>query len=806
MNTTDPSRLTAILAADAAGYSRLMAANERATMAALDAGRAVFRTKIEANRGRVIDMAGDSVLAVFQTAAGAVSAALAIQNELHATSSSEPEERRMRFRIGVHLGDVIEKSDGSVYGDGINIAARLQAKAPPGGICLSQTVYDTVKGKIAMRATFTGPETFKNIAEPIPIWQVIPEGVPEPERPASTLAPPASPPPRRARWIAASAIAIALLAITASWYGTRLEAPVKSPAGKADTSSIGSNSLAVLPFTNMSDDKSTAYFADGVHEDLLTQLALLGELKVVSRTSVMEYRDSKKNMRQIGAELGVGSLVEGSVRRAGNQVRVTAQLVDVRTDKHLWAKSYDRELKDIFAIQSELATEIAKALKISLAPQEQTRLAKRPTDNLEAYDFFLRHQDLVNQSTGTVRIMSTVKERVALLSRAVELDPKFALAWARLAAEHARAHGYGIDRDPGRKKQAHDAMDRALALSPADAQIDIEAGTYYRLALNDHARAAGSFENALKAAPHNVEGLIGLSEVYIDQFRIADGVALLERAFAVDSRNSGVLIRLANQYRNHRQYERSLALRQLLINLRPDDLDLQASYHNVEYWRSGSWDSYDRWRSTIPKAAGRKSARVMFTDIDRAIARRDFLEVLHLIEVDSEDVASLRDSSFAADRSANRAVALRAKGDRLQAGNAAREALRLIEAGLRKSSSNDSMWAAKARMHALLGERKAAFLAHARAVAQTEENSGKRSADFSYRGILDVHALLEDRVEALAELARQLRLPSSLPHEFRVHLELASLWDDPQFQALVNDPKNNAPLPIVNRDAPWLGK
>jgi len=791
-------RLVAVLAADAVGYSRLMAADEQATVAELDAARAIFRKQIDSNQGRVIDTAGDSVLAVFELATCAMAAALAIQEELKSVAKDVAEDQRMRFRIGVHLGEIIEKTDGTVYGDGVNIAARLQAKGPPGGICVSQTVYDTVKGRIPMRATFAGPETFKNIAEPIPIWQIGPKG--------AAPAPPVASRGRTVRWIAGGAVAITLLAIAAGWYATRPEAPVKPLVAKAETSSISANSLAVLPFTNMSDDKSTAYFADGVHEDLLTQLALLGELKVVSRTSVMEYRESKKNMRQIGAELGVGSLVEGSVRRAGNQVRVTAQLVDVRTDKHLWAKSYDRELKDIFAIQSELATEIARALKISLAPQEQTRLAKRPTDNLEAYDFFLRHQDLVNQSTGTVRIMSTVKERVALLSRAVELDPKFALAWARLAAEHARAYGYGIDRDPGRKKQARDAMDRALALSPADVQVDIEAGTYYRLALNDYARAAGSFENALKAAPHNVEGLIGLSEVYRDQFRIADSVALLERAFAVDSRNSGVLIRLANHYLDHRHYERSLALRQLLINLRPDDLDLQASYHNVEYWRSGSWDSYDRWRSTIPKAAGMKSARVMFTDIDRAIARRDFPEVLRLIEVDSEDVTSLRDSSFAADRSVNRAVALRAQGDRVQAGNAAREALRLIEADLRKSPGNDSMWAAKARMHAFLGERKAAFLAHARAVAQTEEKNGKRGADFTYRGILDVHALLEDRVEALAELARQLRLPSSLPHEFRVHLELASLWEDPQFQALVNDPKNNAPLPIVNRDAPWLGK
>src|SRR5205085_5082479 len=264
------------------------------------------------------------------------------------------------FRIGVHLGDVIEKGDGTIYGDGVNIAARLQALAPAGGVVISDAVHGSVKNRIAARFVDLGKQTVKNIAEPVRAFQVQGADDKAPARAA----------PRRVSWLAGAVAVVVALIVGAGWYA--LHGGLSRPgAEKADHKSI-----AVLPFANISDDKDTAYFADGVHEDLLTQLALLGDLRVISRVSVMDYRNTKKNVRQIGSELGVASVVEGSVRRAGNQVRVTAQLIDARSDKHLWAKSYDRELKDIFAIQSELATEIAKQLKVSLDPQDEKRLAK----------------------------------------------------------------------------------------------------------------------------------------------------------------------------------------------------------------------------------------------------------------------------------------------------------------------------------------------------------------------------------------------------------------------------------------------
>jgi len=393
LSTVARHYLAAILAADVAGYSRLMSRDERSTITALDAAREVFKSRIEAYNGRVIDMAGDSVLAVFETAVGAVEAAQAIQDALKPRADAMPADKQLRFRIGIHLGDVIEKSDRTVYGDGVNIAARVQTKAPPGGICLSQTVYDTVKNKMTVEATFGGRESFKNIAAPVPIWFISSDGAVKRTE--------------RKPWLAAAIVAALVVVGAGSWYWVH-RAPTRFAIGAPE-----GKSLAVLPLANLSEDKDMTFFADGIHEDLLTQLALLGDLKVVSRTSVLEYRDTKKNSRQIASELGVAALLEGSVRRAGNQVRVTAQLIDAGNDKHVWAKSYDRELKDIFAIQSELATEIARSLRVSLAPQEEVRLAKKPTENLEAYDLWLQHQELVNRSAGSVRTLSTVKERIA---------------------------------------------------------------------------------------------------------------------------------------------------------------------------------------------------------------------------------------------------------------------------------------------------------------------------------------------------------------------------------------------------------
>lgn len=337
-------RLVAILAADAVGYSRLMSGDESATVVALEAARGVFRAHIAAHGGRVIDMAGDSVLAVFETATGAVGAALAVQKDLGSSAETVPEARRMRFRVGIHLGDVIEKADGTVYGDGINIAARLEGLAEPGGITLSESVQIAVRSRIAANFEDLGEQQVKNIAEPIHAYRVV-------------VGP--------------------------------------SPSAQAAARSRGhaiydKPSVAVLPFTNMGSDPEQEYFSDGLTEDIITALAAWRAFPVISRNSTFAYKGTSPDVRKVSQELGARYVLEGSVRRAGNRVRITGQLIDGSNGNHLWAERYDREFGDLFAVQDDITARIVAAIEPEMRGAEMRQVNRRPPGSFTAWDFYVR--------------------------------------------------------------------------------------------------------------------------------------------------------------------------------------------------------------------------------------------------------------------------------------------------------------------------------------------------------------------------------------------------------------------------------
>ncbi|MDX1374291.1 MAG: adenylate/guanylate cyclase domain-containing protein, partial [Burkholderiales bacterium] len=379
-------RLAAILAADVAGYSRLMAADERATVAALDAARAVFRSQIEANAGRVIDMAGDSVLAVFETAAGAVGAALAVQGALVESGNGQPEERRMRFRIGIHMGDVMEKPDGSVYGDGVNIAARLESLAEPGGVTVSDAVHGAVRGKVDAGFVDQGEQQVKNIAYPVRAFRVTVAGrAPSAARPAAPAAEPAPRPPDRP-------------------------------------------SLAVLPFTNMSGDPEQEYFADGITEDIITDVSKTPGLFVIARNSSFTYKKQNVDVKVVGHKFGVRHVLEGSVRKAGMKVRINVQLIDAATGGHVWAERFDRDLEDIFALQDEVTQKIVEALKVNLGGAGPAHQPTRSKVNTEAYDYLLRARSCILQFTPQGH-----NEGRAMLERALEIAPGLTQGRAYLA-------------------------------------------------------------------------------------------------------------------------------------------------------------------------------------------------------------------------------------------------------------------------------------------------------------------------------------------------------------------------------------
>ena len=473
-------RLAAILAADAAGYSRLMSLDERATVNALDVARKVFRSHIESNQGRVIDMAGDSVLAVFETATGAVNAALTIQAEVNPLADAASEDHRMRFRIGVHLGDVIEKEDGTVYGDGVNIAARLESLAEPGGVTVSESIQVAVRGKVSATFVDQGLQQVKNIAHPVRAYRISPQQI-----------------------------------------TTGASAPALG-----DSASISARPcVAVLPFDNMSGDASQTYIADGFTEDLITALSKYHWLRVVARNSCFAYKGQSVDVRRAARELGANYVGEGSVRKSGNRLLVTAQMINGTSGEHIWAERYDRDLEDLFALQDEINTMIVGRLEPELGIAEQTRAIQKPTQNLGAWDCYHVALSQMYQFTREGNVQAQV-----MFSRAVELDARFAQAHARLA------YCMVLDMVYFDARPTAEALDKALR--HAKSAVALDAGdSFCSMALGRVHIARREFElgqAACKAAvainPSMGIAYCGMGDAFAYSGRLADAVPCFEEA------------------------------------------------------------------------------------------------------------------------------------------------------------------------------------------------------------------------------------------------------------------------------------
>ena len=459
-------RLAAILAADAASYSRLMADDERATVAALDAARAVFRARVEAAKGRVIDMAGDSILAVFELATSAVSAALAIQQALETASRDVPEARRMRFRIGVHLGEIIEKADGTVYGDGVNIAARLESLAEPGAITVSDSVRNAVRGKVGARFEDQGEHTVKNIAEPVRVF--------------------------RARPVAG---------------GAAQPAP---PAGGIDLSLPDKPSIAVLPFDNMSGDPEQAYFADGIVEDIITELSRFQSLFVIARNTSFTYKGRSVDVKTVARELGVRFVLEGSVRRAADRVRISAQLIDGQTGSHVWAERYEDVLSDVFELQERITRQVVASLVSEVEAEEMRRQGRGQRRFTEADDIAWRAYAAMIEGTFTGNQALTL-EAIRLAESAIEIGPACRLAYFVVAWTHGWRAFMGWTEDRAAVLGAAlRAADRLIELAPNDSRAYLARGRL-RTVAGDLERGASDLRRAHELNPNDAFTLFYLS-------------------------------------------------------------------------------------------------------------------------------------------------------------------------------------------------------------------------------------------------------------------------------------------------------
>ncbi|TJV92589.1 MAG: guanylyl cyclase, partial [Mesorhizobium sp.] len=437
-------RLTAILAADVVGYSRLMGEDEVGTLEGLKScRRELINPEIKKHHGRMIKLMGDGALVEFASVVDAVQCAAVIQRRMADRNKGTAEARQIRFRIGVNLGDIIVEGD-DIYGDGVNIAARLQAIAEPGGICISGTAFDHAAHKVDVGFAGLGEQRLKNIADPIRVYRVLLD----PGQSGKIVAAPHRP----GSWIMILAGIAAVLLIGSVVGIFAWQRP----------SALQRASVAVLPFANLSGDPSQDYFADGITEDLITDLAKLSGLDVIARNSVFAYKGKPLVLADVGRDLGVRFVVDGSVRRTGDQIRLNAQLVDIATGDNLWADRFDRGIAEVFAVQDEMGREIAKALGVQASAAESERMARPPTANLEAYDTYLRAEREARTGRG-----DGLREALALYEKAQKLDPAFAEAFAadaRLSVYLWRTASDDIIQSALARKRAYEKASRALEL------------------------------------------------------------------------------------------------------------------------------------------------------------------------------------------------------------------------------------------------------------------------------------------------------------------------------------------------------
>jgi adenylate cyclase len=474
---TDPSnrrrKLTAILSADVVGYSRLMAADEAATVETLKAYRDIITRLVARHDGRVVNAPGDALLAEFPSAVEAVQAAIEIQQSVEGHNIELEADRRMQFRIGVNLGDVIEEADGTIYGDGVNIAARLEALAEGGGVCISSTVYDAVEGKLACGFDFLGEQQVKNIAKPVRVYRVRAE-------PRATSA--RSPSKRRMGWqIAVPALALILvLGVIGVWLYRDFWVP--APDGAAEhpvLDAFNGPSIAVLPFVNLSGDTNQEYFSDGLTEDLITQLSRASrDLRGLARNTAFQYKGKTVDVSKLGRELGVRYVLEGSVQRTEDDLRVAAQLIDTQTGGHVWADRFDRKIADIFLVQDEIISQIVGEIGGSygaIERNEANAAARKSPEQVQAYDLILRARaaiqwDWTSETFGAAR---------QALQQAIALDPTGSQARRELAWLGLVGWIFRVDTMPTAPLDIIAEATKAVQLDPDDARTRMVAAMGY---------------------------------------------------------------------------------------------------------------------------------------------------------------------------------------------------------------------------------------------------------------------------------------------------------------------------------------
>jgi adenylate cyclase len=518
-------RLAAIMAADVVGYSRLMGADEIGTLRALQAHRReLIDPTIAAHRGRIVKTTGDGLLVEFLSAVEAVACSIAIQREVGSSNADVAEDKRLTFRIGINVGDIISEA-GDIFGDGVNVAARLESLCEPGGLCISRTVRDQVRDKLPVTFDDLGEQQVKNIARPVRAFGLTPEAIAAiPELAPNGRAAPSG---RGRPWIIAALLAVLVVAGGAAWWMVRAPPPMSHSADPTAATPVpiggARASIAVLPLEALGAEGGSDYFADGLTEDIIAALGRFRDLSVMSRSAVSAYKGKHPTPGEVGRDLRVGYVVEGSIRRAPERIRVSVSLTDTSRGAILWSEKYDAEPKDIFTVQDQITRRISSALALRVTGLELARASAKPPNNLEAYDLVLRGRDLLSHLTRSANAQAR-----DLFERAIALDPNYPSAYIGLGQVDARASNQGWTQDPGEALERAEKLARkAITLDDLNSNAHALLGVV-AVQFGDYDRALEELKRAIDLNGSDAESYDQLATVLLYEGDISGAIAAAE--------------------------------------------------------------------------------------------------------------------------------------------------------------------------------------------------------------------------------------------------------------------------------------
>jgi TolB-like protein/class 3 adenylate cyclase/Tfp pilus assembly protein PilF len=776
--STEQRKLAAIMFTDMVGYSALSQRDEKLAQELLEEHRQLLREIFPRFNGAEIKTIGDAFLVKFGSALEAAQCAIEIQRTLAKRDADAPADRQIQVRIGIHIGDVVHRG-GDVYGDGVNIASRIEPVAGPGGICVSMDVERQIRNALEARFEKLAPTELKNISVPMDLFRIV---LPW-ERPSPTAAK-SERRPRSWIWVAAASALLFAIGI-GWWWTTRKPLPAHDQPVSRVSDQLGNipeKSIAVLPFENLSSDKENAYFADGIQDEILTRLSKIADLKVISHTSTLHYKSAPENLPEIAKQLGVAHILEGNVQKSGDAVRVNVQLIKAANDSHLWADTFDRKLTDIFSVESEVAKVIAEQLRAKLTGQEEQVIAAKPTDNVEAYDIYLRGLAYSLKPSNTANALAAQK----YLKEAVRLDPKFALAWALLSYVEARGYiSQNLQPTVALRDEARQAAETAITLQPNLGEAVWAKGLYHYGCLKDYDTAVRYFEQARPLLPNNSRIPESLAYVTRRRGQWDQSESYFNEAERLDPRNVQLLSQHALSYQCLRHFPEAQRKLDQVLNITPDDVDilaLRAAMAQAE--------------GDLPRAATLLAPLRPGADLNQALETQVYQAILE--RRPGPMIARLKEILIKPDPGLGYfnselrfwlGWAQEIAGDHVAAQESWRQTRSELELFLKEQPENFQLIGDLALTNMALGDKAGALSLAERAMAA---NPIEKDAAFAPRPIeilARVAARTAEPDRAITALQKLLSVPGSGALAENVPLTPALLRLDPMFDPLRNDPR-----------------